>query len=215
VLAVLASGLDPSAKDLVAAWAAAGAALISAEDLSREGWAFRLGDPRSGSAVVAGRRVLVGELRAVIIRRPAMVAEELTWIDPADRAYLAAEMNAFLVAWLTALPCPVVNRPTPRSLAGPAWGPLHWAAAAARAGVRWTAGEDGPTHDVVVCGERCFGAASPGEEAAARALARAAGVELLGARFRAGGVCAATPTPRLDDEDVRAGVLRRLLAGLR
>ena len=213
MLAIVASKLDPAARDLVAAWSPAGAALISAEDLSTAGWTFRLADPGGGTAVVDSRRVPVGELRAVLTRRPAVVAEELAWIDPADRTYMAAEMNAFLVAWLHALPCPVVNRPTPTSLAGPAWGPVHWATAAARADVHWAAHADGATHDVVVCGDACVGAASPSEAAAARALARAAGVELLGVRFSEKGACAATPTPRLDDEDVRAALLGLLVPG--
>src|SRR5581483_2527617 len=100
VLAVLASRLDPAARDLVAAWSSADAALLSAEDLSSEGWFFRLGEAAGGRAVVDGRRVAVRDLRAVLTRRPAVVAEELAWIDPGDRDYVAAEANAFLVAWL-------------------------------------------------------------------------------------------------------------------
>jgi hypothetical protein len=215
VLAVVASSLDPAARDLVAAWSGAGAVLISAQDLSVDGWSFRVGDPGGGTAVVDSRRVPVSDLRAVLTRRPAVVAEELAWIDPADRTYLAAEMNAFLVAWLHALPCTVVNRPTPTSLAGPVWGPLHWAAAAARADVRWVTDTGGATHDVVVCGQICVGAATPTEAAASRLLARAAGVELLGVRFSARGACAATPSPRLEDDDVRQALLRHLVAGPR
>lgn len=215
MLAVLASSLDPAARDLVASWATAGAALISEHDLSSDGWGFQVGEPCRGTAVVAGRRVPVRELQAVLTRRPAIVAEELAWIDPDDRAYLAAEMNAFLVSWLHALPCPVVNRPTPNALTGPAWGPLHWAAAAARAGVRWVTDEHGATHTVTVCGSASVGAASPAEAVAARALADVAGVELLAVRFGERGACAATPSPRLDDEEIRAAVLGRLLRGVR
>jgi hypothetical protein len=213
VLAVLASRLDPAARDLVAAWSSAGAALLSAEDLSVEGWAFRVGDPGGGSAVIDGRRVPIADVEAVLTRRPAVVAEELVWIDRADRAYVAAEVNAFLVAWLDAIPCPVVNRPTTTSLAGPAWGELHWAAAAARAGVAWGRSGDGDAHDVVACGEACIGARSSGDAAAARALAREAGVDLLGVRFDGECACAATPRPSLDDPEVREALLGRLLAG--
>jgi hypothetical protein len=213
VLAVVASRLDPAAKELVAAWSSADAVLISAEDLSTAGWSFRVADPGGGSAVADSRPVPVSELHAVLTRRPAVVAQELAWIDPADRNYLAAEMNAFLVAWLHALPCAVVNRPTTTSLAGPAWGPLEWAAAAARADVPWDPDVDGATHDAVVCGQTCIGAASPAEAAAACRLARAANVELLGVRFSARAACAATPTPRLDDDDVRRALLCHLMAG--
>jgi hypothetical protein len=212
VLAILASRLDVAARDLVSAWSTAGAALVSAEDLSSEGWAFRVADPGGGTAVVDGRRVNVRELRAVVTRRPAVVAEELAWIDADDRAYVAAEANAFLVAWLDALPCKVVNRPTPTSLCGPAWEPVHWGAAAARAGVSWTVESSGESHDVVVIGDRCLGARSTVEERDARALAQAAGVELLGVQFCEQGAHAATARPSLDDESVRASLLDHLLA---
>jgi hypothetical protein len=213
VLAVLASRLDPAAHALVDAWSSAGAALLSAEDLGSLGWSYHLADPGAGSLVIEGQRVAARKLRAVITRRPAVVAEELDWIEASDRGYVAAEMNAFLVAWLTALPCPVLNRPSPRSLTGPAWGPIQWAAAAAQVGVAWSSERNNDMHDVVVCAGDCVGARSAGEEVAARALAEAAGVELLGVRFSASGACAATPMPSLDDEAARAGVLRRVVSG--
>lgn len=212
MLVVLGSSLDRSATALVEAWSTAGARLLSAEDLSRVGWAFRVAAPGTGAAVIGGELVRVSQVRGVVTRRPAVLAEELTAIEPADRAYLAAEMNAFLVAWLSALPCPVLNRPTPRSLNGPAWTALHWAAAAAEVGAHWVGESVGPTHDVVVCGAACLGARSAGENDAARALAKRAGVELLGVRFCTAGVCAATTIPPLDTHDVRAAVLGHLRA---
>jgi hypothetical protein len=184
--------------------------LLSAEDLCSRGWIFALSDPAGGTAVVAGDRVPVSTLTGVLTRRPAVLAEELDRLAAEDRDYVAAELNAFLVAWLAALPCPVVNRPTPRSLSGPGWTSLHWRAAAARAGVAWGA-DGGDRHDVVVCGGECVGARSDDEEGAARALAREAGVELLGLSFAGDGVCAATTQPRLDRDEVRGLVLESLL----
>jgi hypothetical protein len=206
VLAIVASRIDPGAGALVDAWSSAGAALLSAEDLSIEGWAFRVSDPGGGTAVVDGRRVPVRELQAVVTRRPAVVAEELVWIDPVDRSYMAAEANAFLVAWLHQIPCLVVNRPTATSLCGPAWTPVHWAAAAAGANVAWAPQDRDDSHEVVVVGDRCVGARSPAEGSAACALAHAAGAELLGVRFAKDGACAATPMPPIDD-DVRGLLL--------
>jgi hypothetical protein len=210
VLAILGSVLDPSATALVDGWSHAGAALLTAEDLSRPGWSFRVAAPRAGTAVIDGRRIAVSDIRAVVTRRPAVLAEELVFVRPADRPYLAAEMNAFLVAWLTALSCPVLNRPTPRSLSGPAWTSLHWATAAAKVGATWTEQPVGPTHDVVVCGSACLGHRSPEEERAARALVRAADVDLLSVRLCAAGVCGATALPPLACPDVRAAVLDHL-----
>jgi hypothetical protein len=211
VLAVLASRLDAAARELVSSWSSAGAVLLSAEDLSTPGWTFRVDDPGGGTAVVGGERVPVRELRAVLTRRPGVVAEELGWIAAADRAYVAAESNAFLLAWLDALPCRVVNRPTPLSLCGPAWGSRHWAAAASRAGVSWREPDGGDVRDVYVVGARCIGARSAREERAALELARSAGVELLGVSFSGGRACAAAARPPLEREDVRAALLDELL----
>ena len=216
MIAVLGSRLDPEARSLVEHWSSTGAALLSAEDLCRPGWVFRPRDPRGGTAVVSGRTVPVAELEAVVTRRPAVVAEELREIASEDRAYVAAEINAFLVAWLSALAdvgVPVVNRPTPACLSGPGWDALRWRAAAARIGAEWA--EPGGTvasggeepHQVVVCGERCFFAPSPREADIARALSREAGTALMGVRFQSGQVFGVTVAPSLLDDEVRAALL--------
>jgi hypothetical protein len=205
VLAVVASAHDPVARSLVRNWASADAVLVSAEDLTSQGWVFRTGDPAGGSLVAEGQRVPVRSLRAVVTRRPAVVAEELPWIDRADRVYVAAELNAFLVAWLSALTCPVVNRPSAVSLSGPGWGPARWE----RAGVSRAAD---CSHEVVVCGSACFGARGESEAAAALELARRAGVELLGVRFSDDGMPAgASELPRLDSDEVRQALLDLVL----
>ena len=171
--------------------------LISAEDLCSPGWVF---EPRaSGGYFVAGReRLSVAALTGVLVRRSAVVAEELVWLAHEDRAYVAAEANAFLVAWLSALPCPVFNRPTPTSLSGPGWSQLYWQHAAARAGVPWSAGDaPGDGNDVVVCRRTTWGATSAGQARAGRRLARASGVDLLGIRFSGDAVVAVTLQPSL------------------
>jgi len=212
VIAVLASRFDPEAQSLVAAWSNAGAVLLSAEDLCSPGWIFYPDDAASGAAVIGGQRVRTADLRAVLTRRPAVVAEELGRIDPADRAYVAAETNAFMVAWLSALPCRVVNRPTPTSLCGPAWDAFHWRAAAASAGLTW---ENSPHHEeahtVVVCGARTLFARDDQEHATALKLASVARVELLAVRLQRGRICGACVAPDLTDEELRACLLRHLL----
>lgn len=167
--------------------------------------------------MINGNPVAVREIRAVVTRRPAVVAEELSSVDPEDRSYLAAETNAFLVAWLAAIPCCVLNRPTPTSLSGPAWTDIHWRAAAARAGVPWAVDISGGsgTYDVLVCGDRCVGARSRADVDRARRLARAAGVHLLGVRFRGGRIGAASVWPDLSGEEEQAVVLEHLLSAPR
>jgi hypothetical protein len=196
---------------VVADWSGYGATLLSARDLTTAGWEFHPADPSAGVAVIGGRRVPVANLQAVLTRRPAVLSEELAWLDPGDRQYVAAETNAFLVAWLSSLPCPVVNRPTPTSLCGPAWDVLHWRSAASGAGVDWAEPEDSSTvHRVVMCGERCFFAATGRQEEIAHALAHAADVDLLAVSFRGDHVCAASVAPPLHHPEIRKHLLGHL-----
>jgi hypothetical protein len=210
VIAVVASRLDPESRSVVADWSTADAALLSAEDLTSAGWTFNVGDARSGSAVIDGRRIKTAEITAVLTRRPSVLPEELTRIHPDDRAYVAAETNAFLVAWLSALPCVVVNRPTTTSLCGPLWDALHWRCAATAIGLPWSDDDAADAHDVVVCGEQCVFARSTEEASAAIALARSVGTDLLGVQFRRGRISAVSVTPSLADRDVRACLLDHL-----
>jgi hypothetical protein len=179
-----------------------GAAVLACEDLSRAGWQHRLSDPSSSQAVVAGSVVSVREIRGVLVRRPWIMELELAHIATADREYVAAEMNAFLLAWLSSLPCPVLNRPSGTCLCGPDWRPLQWARAAARAGLDTDAAHcrvPGPSEpgrraaqkssavpiEVSVVGKRCFGAPDERYASGAKRLAILADTPLLTVRFHA------------------------------
>jgi hypothetical protein len=141
-----------------------------------------------------------------------VLPDELPHIAPEDRAYVAVETTAFLIAFLAALPCRVLNRPSVGSLCGPAWHPEQWICTAARAGIpvracqrtaRPGAWPDRPQEPVVAqllaIEGRIFAdpaLASAGDEPAAwaRTLARAAPAHLLGLGFvrRGGGFALAT-----------------------
>jgi len=119
--------------------------------------------------------------------------QELTRITPADREYLAKEMMAFLVSWFLTMKCPVINRPTPVCLTGPAWRVEQWTYAAAQIGIpvekaqrHVVMGSDNfeppspaSSTTVTVVGHRCFGDVE--EKLCERSvkLAKAAGVTLL------------------------------------
>jgi hypothetical protein len=147
----------------------------------------------------------------------------------ADRAYVAAEMSAFLAAWLSDLVCPVLNRPTPGSLVGPSWRREQWKSAAQQVGMRVPArqrylrlsshgtwSEHRLASKVWVVGDRCLGDVHPTLSQQARRLAAKANVWLLGVYFSEAGPHAefldATLRADVDCSDVTDAMLHYLLA---
>src|SRR5215467_11111914 len=116
MILLVASQFDQQAFRLARNWAGSDACLLTARDLSRAGWSFLpsvMGQWRG----VAGDRIFdAGTLTGVLNCLPEVDERELSHIDPEDRVYVAAEMNAFLLSWESHLSCPVINRPSPNSL---------------------------------------------------------------------------------------------------
>jgi hypothetical protein len=194
IVLLLASRRDAPAARLAAREADAGVRLMTPHDLSHEGWTFRLADPAGATGVLAGRPLRAAAIAGVVTRLASVTEDDLPQIAPEDRGYVAAEMNAFLLAWLTSLACPVVNRPTPQCLSGPHWRQERWVIAAERLGiparpvVRRASDGIGPAaprsgHVVTVVGSRHFGADDAALAERAHALAEAAGAELLAVEF--------------------------------
>jgi hypothetical protein len=193
MIVLVASAFDPRARSIVEQWGSHCATLLTAEDLCKPGWQFAVPGPRNGMAVIGGTIVPDAQIKGVLTLRPCIYPEELLSTGAAHRKYVAAELNAFLLAWLAARTCPVVNRPTACCLAGPNWCAEQWMLAAARLGIPMQNAYSGPVkrivenseeaYEITAVGEQCFGF----EDAILRRntlqLARAAGLELLSARF--------------------------------
>lgn len=198
MLLVFAGPHDQTAQALVRRWRNHDARLLTCRDLSSAGWRYYPHDVEASRASVGGQVVRFSELEGVLTRLPCVTPRELPHIVNVERSYVAAEMNAFLIAWWSSALFPVVNRPTPLCLMGPNWRPEQWLHAAARAGLRMSpsasfiklqpstrqatnATASGVA--VTVVGARCFGAID--EDLAARAcrVAELAGVELLTVQF--------------------------------
>jgi hypothetical protein len=224
---VLAGRRDPGAAALIARWGPERAALVTAADLSRPGWRHHLRGGGRAAAALGDRVVPAEEVEAVVVRLADVPADELEAVRPEDRDYAAAEMTAFLLAWLDDRACPVLNRPTPGCLNGPAWWPEQWTLAAARAGVpvapvRRRAGPFGTPDPeapdpeasgeavVTVVGDRCLGGVDPRLAGHARRLAAAAGTDLLAVRFAGPGPRAAflgaSAWPDLSDPDLASAL---------
>lgn len=207
MLAVLGRRHDASARRIVERLAPSGAGTITIDDLSLSGWRFRPHAPDDFLAIVDGEVVSRRELTGVVTRLPYIDAAELTHIVPEDRSYVAAEMHAFLKAWLTSLSCPVLNRPNGDCLSGPAWGPSQWNRAAAQCGLTLpTRNEEIVEYKTVtIVGSRWFGDVHSELVQRARVLANRVGVDLLEVRFAGNGsqsvFAGACPWPRLETDE--------------
>jgi hypothetical protein len=229
MLIVLASAHDAPARAIAEAWAPWGGALCTPADLSIPGWRFRVGAPAESAAVVSGRVVPVAAIAGVLTRLSAISPEDLPHIAASDRDYVAAEMTAFLIAFLSALPCKALNRPSAGALSGPAWRPEQWIRLAARAGIPVVARhrrvgrdmapavEPETATEAMLIGDRVFGAQAPLLADWARALAREAGVDLLRLGFaRQGGgyaLAGVNPWPDLASPQASEAARDFLLGG--
>jgi hypothetical protein len=228
---VTANRSDTAAIEFAAA-AAPEVRLMTPADLSQPGWWLRLGDAAGSMAVIAGEPVSATAIAGVLTRLPGVNEHDLPHIAASDRAYVAAEMSAFLLAWLTSLTCPVVNRPTPQCLCGPMWRQEQWVVAASRlaiparpivrremradAVVATVDHAPGPT-TVVIVGRRHVGTADNVLVRRSRALAQAAGVDLLSVQFDGPGRDArfvgASPSVDLGEPRI-AKMVMQLLRGM-
>ena len=225
MLVVLASRFDRSAGELVEHWSGYNVRLMTPADLSKPGWRDFSGGPPTGvrgargAAVIDGQTVATDELTGVLVRLLIVMPEELNHVVPGDREYVAAEMMAFLVSWLSRLTCPVLNRPTPLCLAGPAWRWEKWSSVAAEFGIKVrrpqgkssamaadNAIQPADTRQLIVVGDRCIGSCTPSEEKCALQLALAANVALLQLDFAGDELASVNVLPSLASPVVRAAV---------
>jgi len=209
VIVVLASEADGESARLTERWATHGALRLTPADLSRAGWEATFPGagqlPAANGTVVAAKRI-----RGLLVRLGMVTAMDLPHLVAEDREYAAAEMTAFLSYWLEALECPVVNRPSPSFLLGPAHSQEQWLALGSRLGVPVIdvvaeSGRDESFREsldwVTVVGGQAFGG---GEEARnwSLAVAREADVSLAGFGF------ADHPSARLAAVSCRPPVLQ-------
>jgi hypothetical protein len=227
MLLVLASNEDKNARALVARLGSEQAALVGCDDLCQPGWRFSITDPDGGRVVAGGEVKPLSAITGVLTCRPCVFEVELMNVAAEDRYYVAAEVNSFLIAWLSSLRCPVINRPVGNCLSGPSWHPEEWVSLAASIGIpvrnvrrvarlnsrlrrQTDSDSEKMTSLVTVVGERWFGEVDNDRGAKAVRLARAAGVDLLLVRFEKENFAGASALPPLNQERVINAVLQHL-----
>lgn len=191
---ILANGGDPNARLLGERWGADKVRLMTPNDLSMPGWIYQPGMESRSVAIVSGQKIFTKDIQGVITRLTWVYEHDLPHIVPLDRAYVASEMNAFLLSWLTELPCPVLNRPTPTGLSGPWWRHEKWQHKASQVGFSLapTYLSDGSSShalraqmatylpaSVTIIGKRQFGEAPRAVVRRARLLADSAGIDMI------------------------------------
>lgn len=163
------------------------------ELLSAVRWHGRVGDGAVCFDVdlCDGREIRFDCVRGALNRISALPPALLDAVDPADHEYVANEFFALLLAFLEALPGPLINPPTPRWLAGPMGHPIEWAHLACRAGLspaqhRWSVDAPAPSQAapdiftaIVLDGFVAPGDVSPELAQGCRALAKIANAPLL------------------------------------
>ena len=191
-IVVLAHPNDDAAARLVQRWRPHGALLMLPRDLSRAGWRMYVGGRGEEWFVAECEAHRSAALRGVLTRLPGFEPGALPHLHPGDRDYVATEMTAFMIAWLSKLTCPVLNRPTASSVLGPNVAYDRLPALAARCAMRMPAraiGIDGrallpfAAATISVVGDRWFGDVPPALGLQAQRLARAANARLLTVQF--------------------------------
>ena len=136
MLIILAKGDDDGAAWLANRWRSHDAVVMSPADLSQGGWVHYVDSPQTSRLPIGGREVNEVDIRGVLVRIASVAVGDLGGIVEADRPYVAAEMTAFLLEWLSSLNCPVLNHPTAQSLGGPDFRQEQWVHFASKLGIR-------------------------------------------------------------------------------
>jgi hypothetical protein len=222
---ILCGRADHAARAFAKRFAAQDVRTLTCQEVSRPGWKLAIrGVAETGvdtelRAALGSDLVPGGRVRGVITRLGSVTEQELGHIEAGDRAYVAAEMHAFLFAFLRALPCRKVNQPSPACLYGPNLRGGQWRHLARELDIPVLcdtdpAAEGALESEIAVVGDRLLGAASDEMARWSRRLARGAGVSYLRVRYRCCGddvkLVEADPYPRLEMEEVGPALLSLL-----
>ncbi len=212
MLVVVASRFDDEARALVNQWGPGVAQVLVPQGLSKPDWRWFPDHDESSTAVLNDTAVRVADITGVLTLMPVVIEHELDHIVEEDRSYVAAEIHAFLFAWLSALRCPVINRPADGGLSGPPWTPERWTWEAHRAGLdtrRPEPRDDASVERLTIVGDRVFPADAGCLDVIGR-LARAAGIDMMCVSLVQGRFVHASSRPHLATPGVAEALCARL-----
>lgn len=183
MILILASRFDAEAAGVAARAGLPDVRVVTCQDLSRPGWRLEVGRPERTVVSVGSLRLSDAEVDGVIVRLSYVDSVELDHIAVEDREYVAAEMQAFLCAWLDSLGGRALNRPTPCHLGGPGWSRERWLALAQGLGLPVRRATVTSPVTVTVLRGRAVGTPTETVARRARRIAAAAQTGLLRVQF--------------------------------
>lgn len=97
----------------------------------------RVSDDGASTVIEVTPGTVIEDARLTGVLNRSIAPPDIAWKRAAlgEREYASAELHAFMLSWLTALGCPIRNRPSYECLAGPAPHPFATVAAAVEAGL--------------------------------------------------------------------------------
>ena len=72
----------------------------------------------SSGFTIHNKKIATNQVTGVVTTIPFFLKQEFYYIEPADRDYVCAEMNAFFIYFLSQLDCKKINPPSKRTLTG-------------------------------------------------------------------------------------------------
>jgi len=112
--------------------------IVSSEMLSCSlHWEHRLGSDGVSIKIrlADGRIINDFNVKGVLNRLSFVHSDHLYLVNGQDQNYAIQELNGLFLSWLNALPCPVLNRPSPYGLAGQWRHESEWFLLASKAGL--------------------------------------------------------------------------------
>ena len=110
--------------------------MVTASDLNQSfRAAVSVGAFTTSRITIGGKTIPAGRIAGVVSTISYFLPQEFYYIEPADRAYVCAEVTAFFIYFLSEIGCPVLNPPTTRAICGLGLHRIGWLRAAHASGV--------------------------------------------------------------------------------
>ena len=126
MILIISNYLDDTAGELLKLFPAGKASLFTSQHLSSRGIAAYSNQFNNSYVTIEENSLSVESITGVITLIPSIFPWELIQIEKEDREYVAGEMTAFMIYFLSCLRCPKLNPPSPSCLSGFNWRQEHW-----------------------------------------------------------------------------------------